>query len=45
MHALLVADPSNLSEEETWNLGQVKGKLVGHNLRLTTHMLKKIPVY
>ena len=44
MHALVIAKPSNLCEEETWNFGKIEDKLIGHSSRLTIHMLKKIPV-
>jgi len=44
VHALLVAEPSNLGEEEAGNFRKVEGKLVGHKLRLTTHILKRMPI-
>ena len=42
MHALLVANQGYLSEEETWDLGEVKGEFIGHKLGLSTKVLKKI---
>jgi len=44
MHALLVADPSNFREEEARDSRKIESELVGHNLRLTMYILKKIPI-